>query len=212
MYAHMCLLSCFSCVQLSVTLWTVARQAPLSVGFSRQEYRVGCHALLQGISPTWGLGPLFLLSCTAGRFFTHWATWEVHVCVYTHTHTNTHTHTHTHTHIPILRSTFYISALRINYTHLVQNELLIDVLPISQGHNRNIFIYMTFPLGTKITELLKIQYFIQRGRLWIWGHRKAAKALIVNNIEKYVFLANKSGHIFQICLKVFWKRSYSIIF
>ena len=28
----------FSCVQLFVTLWTVARQAPLSMGFSRQEY------------------------------------------------------------------------------------------------------------------------------------------------------------------------------
>ena len=28
----------FSCVQLFVTLWTVACQAPLSMGFSRQEY------------------------------------------------------------------------------------------------------------------------------------------------------------------------------
>ena len=28
----------FSRVQLFVTLWTVARQAPLSMGFSRQEY------------------------------------------------------------------------------------------------------------------------------------------------------------------------------
>ena len=27
----------FSCVQLFVTLWTVAYQAPLSMGFSRQE-------------------------------------------------------------------------------------------------------------------------------------------------------------------------------
>ena len=32
------MLSCFSCVQLFVTLWTIARQAPLSMGFSRQEY------------------------------------------------------------------------------------------------------------------------------------------------------------------------------
>ena len=37
------------CVQLFSTPWTVARQAPLSMGFSRQEYWVGCHALLQGI-------------------------------------------------------------------------------------------------------------------------------------------------------------------
>ena len=32
--------------------WTAACQVPLSVGFSRQEPRVGCHFLLQGIFPT----------------------------------------------------------------------------------------------------------------------------------------------------------------
>ena len=36
-----CVLSCFSRVQLCVTLWTVACKAPLSMGFSRQEYRSG---------------------------------------------------------------------------------------------------------------------------------------------------------------------------
>ena len=36
---------------------TVARQAPLSMGFSRPEYGVGGHALLQGIIPTQGLNP-----------------------------------------------------------------------------------------------------------------------------------------------------------
>ena len=35
-------------------LWTVARQAPLSVGFSRQDTGVDCHFLLQGIFPTQG--------------------------------------------------------------------------------------------------------------------------------------------------------------
>ena len=33
-----CVLSHFSCVQLFVTLWTVAHQAPLSMGFFRQKY------------------------------------------------------------------------------------------------------------------------------------------------------------------------------
>ena len=33
-----CVLSRFSRVQLIVTPWTVARQVPLSMGFSRQEY------------------------------------------------------------------------------------------------------------------------------------------------------------------------------
>ena len=37
-HVHMCMLSCFSRVQLLVTLWIVALQATLSVEFSRQEY------------------------------------------------------------------------------------------------------------------------------------------------------------------------------
>ena len=47
-----CMLSRSSHVQLFVTLWTVARQAPLSMGFSKQEYRSEYHALLQGICLT----------------------------------------------------------------------------------------------------------------------------------------------------------------
>ena len=35
------LLSSFSCVRLFVTPWTVGCQAPLSMGFSRQEYWSG---------------------------------------------------------------------------------------------------------------------------------------------------------------------------
>ena len=38
---HACVLSRFSCVWLFVTLWTIAHQAPLSVGYSRQEYWSG---------------------------------------------------------------------------------------------------------------------------------------------------------------------------
>ena len=33
-----CMLSRFSCVRLCATPWTAAHQAPLSTGFSRQEY------------------------------------------------------------------------------------------------------------------------------------------------------------------------------
>ena len=36
------------------------RQAPLSTGLSRQEYAIGCHALLQGIFPTQGSKPHLL--------------------------------------------------------------------------------------------------------------------------------------------------------
>ena len=40
-YLLLLLLSHFSCVQLYATLWTIASQAPLSVGFSRHEYWSG---------------------------------------------------------------------------------------------------------------------------------------------------------------------------
>ena len=42
-------LSRFSHARLFATLWTVARHTLLSMGFSRQGYWRGCHALLQGI-------------------------------------------------------------------------------------------------------------------------------------------------------------------
>ena len=38
---HECVLSCFGHVQLYVTLWTIDHQAPLSMGFFRQEYWSG---------------------------------------------------------------------------------------------------------------------------------------------------------------------------
>ena len=51
------LLSCFSRVQLFVTLWTVARQAPLSMGFSRQEYWSGLPCPPPGDLPDPGIQP-----------------------------------------------------------------------------------------------------------------------------------------------------------
>ena len=41
-----------SCVRLFATPWTVAQQAPLSVGFPGMNTRMGCHFLLQGMFPT----------------------------------------------------------------------------------------------------------------------------------------------------------------
>ena len=57
-----CVCVLVSHLQLFVTTWTVARQAPLSMEVSRQEYWNGCHFFLQGIFPTqgWNLG---LLHC-----------------------------------------------------------------------------------------------------------------------------------------------------
>ena len=61
---HACLLSCFSLAQLCVTPLTVARQAPLSMGFSRQEYWRGlpCPPPHQGILRTQGWNPPLLTS------------------------------------------------------------------------------------------------------------------------------------------------------
>ena len=47
-------LSRFSHVQLFVTLWTVAHQASLSMGFPGKNTGVGCHFLLQGVILTQG--------------------------------------------------------------------------------------------------------------------------------------------------------------
>ena len=51
-----------SCVWLFATPWTVAYLALPSMGFSRQEYWVGCHFLLQGIFPAQRSNP-GLLHC-----------------------------------------------------------------------------------------------------------------------------------------------------
>ena len=52
-----CALSHFSCDQLSVTLWTVAHQGPLSMGFSRQEYWSGLPCPPPGDFPNPGIKP-----------------------------------------------------------------------------------------------------------------------------------------------------------
>ena len=61
----------------SATSWTVARQAPLSMGFSRQEYWSGlpCPSPEGCLSP--GIKPASLMSpVLAGGFFTVSTTWE----------------------------------------------------------------------------------------------------------------------------------------
>ena len=60
-----------SCVQLYVTLWTVAHQAPLSTGFPRQEYWTGLPFPSLGDLPDSGTERASLASpALAGSFFT----------------------------------------------------------------------------------------------------------------------------------------------
>ena len=60
-----------SCVQLLVTLWTVAPQAPLSTEFSRQKFWSGLLVPSPGGLPDPGTEPTsFASHALAGRFFT----------------------------------------------------------------------------------------------------------------------------------------------
>ena len=80
----MCILSP---VRLFATPWAVAHQAPLSMGFSRQEYWSGLPVASLGDLSQPGIEPAFPV--LTGRFFT---TEPLGKPSYTHTHSHTHTH------------------------------------------------------------------------------------------------------------------------
>ena len=70
-------LSRFSHVRLFATLWSAARQSPLSMGFSRQEYWTGLPRPPPGDLPDPGTELTSLKSLAlAGKFFTTTATWQ----------------------------------------------------------------------------------------------------------------------------------------
>ena len=71
------MLSCFSCIQHFATPWTVARQAPLSMGFPRQEYWSGLPCSPPGDLSDPGIEPMSLTSpALTGGFFTTSTTWK----------------------------------------------------------------------------------------------------------------------------------------
>ena len=88
----MCGLSRFSRVQLFATPWTVACQAPLSMGFSRQEYWSGLPFPSPGDLPNpgsnphlsrlphWQVGSLPLAPSGKPRTYVH--LWLIHVDVW----------------------------------------------------------------------------------------------------------------------------------
>ena len=68
---HLVVLSHFSRVQLFAVLWTMACQAPLSMGFSRQEDQNEFPSPPPGDLPNSGIEPTFLMSPTlANGFYT----------------------------------------------------------------------------------------------------------------------------------------------
>ena len=74
------MLNQFSHVQLCATLRTVAHQAPLFMGFSRQEYWSGLPCPPPGNLPDPGIKPASLMSTAlVGGFFTTSVTWEAQI-------------------------------------------------------------------------------------------------------------------------------------
>ena len=72
-----CVPSHFSWVWLFATPWTIAHQAPLSMGCSRQEYWSGLPCLPPGDLPNPGTElPSLVSPALADGFFTISATWE----------------------------------------------------------------------------------------------------------------------------------------
>ena len=77
MHVQGSVLSCFNRVRLFLTLWTVARQALLSMGFSRQEYCSGLPCPSPGDSPDPEIKPaVSCITCIGRQILYHWATWE----------------------------------------------------------------------------------------------------------------------------------------
>ena len=75
------MLSHFSRVRLLATPWTVADQAPPSIGVSRQEYRSGLPCPPPGGLPDPGIELHLSLTSLmlASGFFTTRTTWEAHL-------------------------------------------------------------------------------------------------------------------------------------
>ena len=67
---------------LFVTPLTMARQALLSMGFSRQEYWSGLLCSPPGDLPNPGMDRMFCVSCVAGGFCTCWAVGEYFLSSY----------------------------------------------------------------------------------------------------------------------------------
>ena len=78
-FAAVCCVQLLSHVRLSVSPWTVARQAPLPMELSRQEHWSGLPFPPPGDLASQGMEHRCLVSAAlAGRFFTTGSPWEFH--------------------------------------------------------------------------------------------------------------------------------------
>ena len=71
-HGHRHVLSHFNCVRLCAIPWTVAHQAPLPMGFSRQEYWSGLPSPPPGDLPDPGIEhPVSSVSCIGRQVLDH---------------------------------------------------------------------------------------------------------------------------------------------
>ena len=80
-FSSSCMLSLFSPVWLFVTLWTIANQVPLSVGFPRQEYWSGLPYSPAADLPDQETEPRLISAALAWGFFTTGGRWEAFIVV-----------------------------------------------------------------------------------------------------------------------------------
>ena len=125
---HMCVYAdLFSCIQLFVTLWNVACQAPLSMGFSRQEYWSGLPWPPPGDLPHPGIEPESLTSrALAGRFFITSAIREALSQTYIYSFSYS---------FPL----WFITGYRIQFPVLYSRTLFFILLIYNSVHNLSLF-------------------------------------------------------------------------
>ena len=144
---HACMLSHFSCVQLCATLLTVAQQAPLSIGFSRQEYWSGLPCPPPGDLPDPGIKPASPMSpALAGRFFTSSTIWEAPFWFYK---------------CPLnLSSWSFISIFPYFYIYFGLLDIPVIERNMLNSHTRimNLFIFLDW-LVRSISHILRLCYF-----------------------------------------------------
>ena len=110
-YTYMCMCP-VALVRLTAILQTVARRAPLSMEFSRQEYWSELPCPSPGDLPNPGIEPVSPSLQADSLSLSHGGS-PIHIHIRIHIHTHTHTHTHIHIHLLFFRFSPHIGYYRI---------------------------------------------------------------------------------------------------
>ena len=130
-----------SCIWLFVIPWTVARQAPLSMGFSSQEYWRGLSFPSPGGLTYPKIRPVFSVSpALAGRFSTAEPPGNPHIDIYTYIHMHMHAYK-------------YIWEIENRIIVVLSGELKEEIGP-SQGRAREESIVMSPGWGVFLAQCL----------------------------------------------------------